>query len=320
MCRRMIIGGQLYSIVTRMEEGVPMLPTANMNVIINGVLARAQELYPVTLIGYVFMANHLHMVPIAWDPEDLVAFVGYIKAEISHAINRMLGRRQRSLWVKGFDCPIILDPERFIEVMSYLYANPAEAGLVDSISEYPGVSSWSAFAKGKTERDCFKVARDKIIPLSSNVLTIGEQRNIAKHYYKVATRIKLHVEPDAWIQCFEEGSIDLDEANKEIKRRVAELEAKYKAKRESQGKKAIGAHRLKLQSIARKHIPTKFGPKMICLGSSKSIRAPFIKFFKEQCVIAKGVYQAWKLGDFSQKMPPGMFAPRPPNLVCCISI
>lgn len=297
-----------------------MIPTANMNLLIKGILARALENYPVKLCDYIFMANHLHMILIVKDPDDAKNFVGFIKAEITHAINRMLRRRQKSYWVKSFDSPVMLDPETVISKKAYLYANPSEAGLVDSISEYPGVSSWSAFSKGRIREDCYKVSRDKIIPLTSKVTTVMEQQELVKQYFKLGKKIALKLEPDVWVECFGEDEVNLEAANEEIKKRVTTLEAGYKAKREKEGKKAIGAYRLKLQSISKSYTPEKFGFKMLCLGKDKSIRAPFIKFFKEQCKVAREAYEAWKVGDYSKKIPPGMFAPRPPNLVCCLSI
>jgi len=318
MNRKLILSKMPYFVSSRIQEGIPMLPTDNMNLIIKGILAQASALFPVEVCHFIFMANHFHLIFVTKDPEDATAFVGYVKTEIAHAINRMLERRQHSVWVEGFDSPVMLDSETVINKIVYLYANPAEASLVDSISEYPGVSSWSAYTKNKSNIQCCKVSRDRILPLKSKVLTVKDQQDIARSLYKKGKKIELELTPDAWAECFGEGEVNIVAANEEIKKRLSALEERYRSARGKEGKKAIGAYRLKLQSIFKKYTPKKFGKKMLCLASDRATRIPFIQFFKEQCQLAKEAYEAWKVGDFSKKIPPGMFSPRPPNLLCCL--
>ena len=72
--------------------------------------------------------------------------------------------------------------------------------------------------------------------------------------------------------------------------------------------------------MARKYRPKRYSKRMICLGASKQIRVPFIKKFKRLSSLASEVFERWREGDFSAKIPPGMFAPRKPHLVCCLEV
>src|SRR5262245_23867743 len=98
----------------RTQEGLPFVATPYMRVILMGIFARAQELYGVTLCHLVVMPNHMHLIITIGDSTRTKFFVEYIKRETAHAVNRLQGRRQRTVWVKGYDSPTILDPEKAI--------------------------------------------------------------------------------------------------------------------------------------------------------------------------------------------------------------
>ena len=82
---------------SRIEEGLPIVPSLNLNFIVWGILARAQSMYGVQVCHFVIMSNHFHMLLVVQDPEAVSDFLGYVKAEIAHAINRLQGRRQKTI-------------------------------------------------------------------------------------------------------------------------------------------------------------------------------------------------------------------------------
>ena len=127
--RQVFISNKPYFITSRTQEGLPLVCSTPMNMIIQGVVAKAQELYPVRLCHYKFMANHFHIIFVALDPTNASSFVGYIKTELAHAINHMLGREKRTIWDAGFDSPELLDAETTISKIAYIYANAAKANL-----------------------------------------------------------------------------------------------------------------------------------------------------------------------------------------------
>ena len=106
---------------SRIEQGLPLVCSHNMNFIINGILAKASNDYEIGLCHFKFMANHFHIIVRVINPDDVQAFFRYIKTEISHAVNRLLGRRKRTVWADGYDSPIVLDTEKLKYLISYLY-------------------------------------------------------------------------------------------------------------------------------------------------------------------------------------------------------
>jgi REP element-mobilizing transposase RayT len=82
----------------------------------------------------------------------------------------------------------------------------------------------------------------------------------------------------------------------------------------------LGPTALRRQSMLLEYEPKKFGRKMICICSDKELRSSYIAFFKELCLRARSVFERWKLGQLSEKIPPGLFAPRVPALASALPI
>ena len=155
--RKCIVSGKLYEITFRAEQGLPLIPNHVVNRILLGILARAQHKYPVHICNLLFMSNHLHMQLVPICAQDTVSFIRYLKTESASAINRFMGRRKRTIWAEGYDSALIADIDKAIERIVYIYANPVAAGLVSSIEQYPGLSSWIL-----KEAKVSKIARNKI--------------------------------------------------------------------------------------------------------------------------------------------------------------
>ena len=309
-------------VTARTETGLPMPPTLNMNFILWGVLARARTLYNVKVCHFIFLANHFHMLIVIDTPEDVSNFVGYIKCESAHAVNKLLGRKQRTIWCDGYDSPIILTPRDVIRYIRYIYLNAARANLVESIGDYPGVSSWHMFTNGICSKICKRLSRQSIVPLWSPQLSIAEQKRlVTKWELQPMAKHVFYLEPNAWIECFEEVSPeDIDKINLEIIKQVEETELELKRKRVREKRGVMGATALRRQSMTKEYEPKKHSPRMICLCSDKALRGSFIELFKSLSTQARRVYESWRVGQIRAKIPPGMFAPCMPSLASALAL
>ena len=108
-----------------------------MKILLENVLARAQTMYPVVIVKYVIMPNHIHIIIVVRDPQDVPRFIEYLKRESAHVVNGLLGRRKHTVWCDGYDHPVILDPETAIERLTYLALNPVSASLIENENNYP---------------------------------------------------------------------------------------------------------------------------------------------------------------------------------------
>lgn len=284
------------------------MSAAFMRRILEGYLAVAQLLFPVTICHLVFMGNHVHLIIKVIDPANVSDFIGYFKRESSHAINRLLGRVNKTVWVKGFDSPILLDTATLLHRIAYLYCNPSKADLTDTIDRYPHINSWKAFLSGQTEsRICARLPRDEVPRLPRGALN---DKKLAQLERIVVDRSQgeysLTIEPDAWMDCFEESrQANREQLRREVVCRVRELEARYRKCRRGP---VVGRQQLLRQNMRKSHLPKKRGNKMICLGASKEIRRTFNSFFKR---LAEDARESLRLIRAGMKAlpPPSFFAP-----------
>lgn len=157
--RKLLIHGKIYEICFRTEEGLPFAPTPYIKAIWESILARAQSLYRVRIVAGILMSNHPHLLIRVEDPEDVPKFVAYVKKETAHALNRLLGVEQHTVWQEGYDSPLLGDAAKVVERLVYCYTNPQKANLEDTIERYPGWSTWSEFLKGGGVKAIPRIAR-----------------------------------------------------------------------------------------------------------------------------------------------------------------
>ncbi len=299
---------------SRIQEGLPMVASLHLNLIIWDILARARSQHDVKVCHFLFMYNHFHMLLVVDNPNDVPKFIGYIKAEISHAINQLLGRRSKTIWEEGYDSPEILTPNDVINKIKYIYTNPLLVNLVEKVSDYPGVSSWPMYINKETSKHCKWIRRPGIEQQATPATTINEQRRISERLERNATiSHEFILEPNAWMDCFYKyGDLDKDLEN-ELIQEILKREEEYLAK-ERQGKSVIGRTALRRQSMLKVHTPKKWGRRTICICSNKELRIAFLGFYKDLCRKAKEVYEQWKLGNLTIRIPPGLFSPALPKL------
>lgn len=91
-----------------------------MEILLWSSLDVAQTLDPVKVIAFIVMGNHVHLIVLVEDPSAVESFMERFKCEIAHTVNRLLGRRQVTVWCEGYDSPVILTVDDLVEKMTYL--------------------------------------------------------------------------------------------------------------------------------------------------------------------------------------------------------
>ena len=314
--------GAVVFIPTRVKEGLPLTPTHFHNLIILGILAKASQLYKVRLCHFVFMGNHLHLILVVESGADVSAFMGYLKGEISHSINRMLGRRQKTIWQDGYDSPLLFTTADVMRYIKYIYLNPTRSYLTSCIDEYPGVNSWNMLTSEVYEQQYKRFARTDMFRLHSPALSINEQRRMAAKLQQLEREANiLQLEP---YLCFEKVA-DYDgrshaELRTAILAEVAAATAELQELHKKENKSYIGATALRRQSMLKEHVPDKFGKRMVCICSDIAFRKQFLCHYRELVKEARATYHAWKRGELNPRIPPGMFAPAMPCLASALDI
>ena len=296
---KLFVHGTLVEVCFRLEEGLYLTSTPEMREILISYLARAQSLYNVNICHFIVMSNHLHVLIVVTDPQHVKNFVCYFKRETAHAINRLLDRRRHTVWCSEYDSPTILDFDKAMDRIVYIYTNPQQACLVDKIEQYPNLSSWKAFLSNGEEIHTKRIPRTAISPLPKRALSMKEKKAMAISLLsKGREDCTLVITPNAWFSCFPETvNASADDIRSLA---ITRIKQKEKELREVRTRPVIGDHALRLQSFTKPHKPKKFGKKMICLSSFSNYRKAFIKWFRSYCSGAD---------HWAHICPPGMFAP-----------
>jgi REP element-mobilizing transposase RayT len=319
--RKVLLNKKVVFLTTSVEEGLPFAPNPLINMIICSALARAQYLHPVCICHYLFESNHLHLILIVDNPDDVAGFMERFKTETAHAINKLLGRKKKTIWCDSYDSPMLLTPETVIQKIVYLYTNPTKDNLEDSIDRYPGLSSWRAFRGGKSSRECPRIRRDELFPLASTNMTLSQYQGLARRLKnKSRSSHTFRVCPDAWMEAFGIEGSEIKQINESIFLQVREKEAEYRELRSAEGGTVIGSTKLMLQPIDTAYTPCREGRKMWVLSTDKDLRKECITWIKSLVDEARRVYGLWKEGDFSCPFPPGLFPPSMPKLANCIPL
>ncbi len=319
--RRYFTSNALYELCFRAKEGLPFPTLRIINLIIKSALARAQRDNKVILTHHLWMGNHMHALVVIKDALQATRFYGEVQKQITDSIKRLLGLSYLNLWERRIMVARILDITKAKERIEYLYLNPARASLVNSIEEYPGVSSWNSFSRAPNTLSAVDkesvawIRLPTIQKLPSPLLQPHQDRYFSEELLE-ASKIKheLEIHPNAWMAVL--GVTDpkeIEEINNELHHRIKTDEARMKSKRDKEGKKAVGPARLKEEPILKPHTPKKKERRIYVLSSIIELRVAFINDFKELSRHCMALYKRVRRFE-SVRWPHGIFPPYPPQL------
>ncbi len=312
---RILLPDYPVMVSTRIEEGLPLAAKPLLKLIIWSVLARAQFLFGIEVHHAIIMGNHFHMLLRVLAPDTVAAFMDYFKTETAHAINRLLGRRKRTVWEDGYCALPILTLDDVVKEIIYLYTNPQKADLESVIELYPNLSTWQMFQSGNFTKTVPYIRRNAVRPIED----FHSEKEENEHYQRLLTTAdSIHsftLSPNSWMALFGVSSEEeIAAVNDRIVSGVRTAEAELEETRQRNGKKVLGADALRKQPINKPYTPKKFSKKMWCVCSDLSLRIQFIQFIQQLIAEAREVTRLWKMGDLSRPFPLGLFPPRFPRL------
>ena len=308
--------GSVLFCTLSVEEGLLLLANPLCEAIIKSCLARALNLHPVKLCHFVVEATHLHLLLVVVNPDDVDAFIRCFKTESAHMLNRLLGRKKRTVWCEGYDSPIVLTPMRALIAIAYLYANPAKDNLEASIDRYPGFSTWEMFQSGISTAQWKRLRRYHFSPLPKDAHNLRGYTQRANDILAQSDELQTFtLEPNAWLEAFGYRTpAEQQQMNDRLKHRIRLLESRAAVKRERERKRIMGRERLMAQVFDLFYRPQRRGRRMWCLSEKRRVRVQFIKFFRALMETARAIRKRWHLGDITVPYPPGLFPPSMPKL------
>ena len=142
-------GGSLVEVTNRTIQGRLLLrPSPQLNDIILGILGRAQRLYSLEILGYVFASNHYHLLLRVEDAAQLARFMCYFDGNLAREVARMTGWEDR-VWSRRYQAILVTNEEAAqVGRLKYLLENSCKEGLVESPLHWPGVHCAKALITG----------------------------------------------------------------------------------------------------------------------------------------------------------------------------
>jgi hypothetical protein len=322
---RVVREDTLYEIVPRSREGLPLPPTITTNQLLTGILARTQRDDKVTLCNFVEMNNHSHQHFIPDDPHKKTKFYMEYQKKVTDTVRKLTKLKRLELWEPRPSVFFMAELEDAIKRIVYLFVNPAKAGLVATIDEYPGLNTWHAFKTCAPSVDAEVSLKAHWTPVSvletlpdSNRLSPTNDREMAKRLRETEGTIEytLVIKPLAWLKVY--GVTDpeqIEVIRQRIIRAVYAQESELAKERIEQGKPILGAERLKQQQYLRSHTPKKRERRIFVVCGNDVVRPQIIAAHKDISARHRQCYQLLKDG-LPHEWPPGTFIPWIPPKVC----
>ena len=322
---RVIRKETLYEIVPRARESLPLPPTETTNQLLTGILARTQRDEKVTLCNFVEMNSHAHQHVIPDDPNQHVKFYMEYQKKVTDSVRKLTKLQRLQLWERRPSVIMLAKLQDGINRTVYLFCNPAKAGLVASIDQYPGLNTWEAFKTCEPSVDAQVRIKAYWTPVSlleplpeGNRLSPASDREMARQIRETEGTLEyeLVVKPLAWLRAY--GVTDpkqIEEIRQSIVRSVYAREAEIAKERLEERKAILGAARLKQQPYLRPHTPKKKERRISVICSDDVARPQIIASHKDIKCQHRECYQALKEGR-PHEWPPGTFIPWVPPKVC----
>jgi hypothetical protein len=315
----------VYEIVPRAKDSLPMPPTRTSNEIWRGILGRTQRDNKVELCHFVDMNNHSHTMAVSTTAESLSKFHMELKKKTTDAVKALLGIDSLSLWERRTAVIKIATLQDAIDRVVYIYCNPSNAGLCDSIDEYPGLNSWSAFiscpasvdAEVEIDAHWYPVSEIPVLPPQRSL----NSRQDATLYRELKSSDKaLHhpivLKPFKWLESY--GVTDAEEIEKirqQIISQVREQEQANAQARAEADRRSISPEALQSAPFMKPHKPKRKERKIFVICGDKDLRISLIRTLKYAAALAKDCYKKAKEG-LRVEWPPGTFIPWfPPGFV-----
>ena len=315
--RRRIESNCCYSLVFRARETLPFSCQKLVKLLTKSAIARTQHNDKVILCHDIWNGSHPHIIMLSKDSAAVVAFHGQIKKRVTDSMKRLLGLKHLTIW-EGNNVPAKLgELGDAMDQIAYLYANPAQDNLQDSIELFPGLSSWNEFNRsldtlGAKTQEWVPWVRMPTVPvLESRVLEPHMDRKLTKLIRRLNKQQERIVrEPNAWMRAY--GVVDDDrvkEINQEILKLVRAKERIARELRAENNQKVLGSQALLEQPVLMEHEPKKHGNRISIICKNKWLRIALIENYKAFLKACRVCWLRYCDGEYDIEWPPGAFKP-----------
>jgi REP element-mobilizing transposase RayT len=292
-------GGALVEVTCRtLQSRFLLRPSPIVNNIVVGVLGRAQRKYPIRVCTYAFVSNHLHIILEVDDALQLAQFMGYVNSNLARKIGRLLNWRDK-FWSRRYQAIVISsEAAAQIERLKYVLAHGVKEGLVERVTDWPGVHCAQALMTGETVEGYWFDGTQEYA---------ARRRGEDFDRMRFATLETLTLSPlPCWKHLPEEKQRELAASL------VAEIESEAAARRQRTGSQVLGASAVRGQHPFDRPAKPKKSPAPLFHAASKAVRRELYGMYRWFAVAFREASEKLRAGDRTVSFPSGSFPPALP--------
>jgi hypothetical protein len=173
--------------------------------------------------------------------------------------------------------------------IKYIYLNPVEAGLVDSIDDYAGFNTWQAFLTCEPSVDaCIEVrvryyykralkrlpANNVLDPIAdAEFLAHLKEQKVQTGRINIVSEEVLKIQPFAFLKRFGiTDAAEIEKIRQEIVTSIRQREAELRAERAKAQQPVVGPKQLQLTKVMREHHPKERRPRVSIICANDEVR------------------------------------------------
>ena len=292
-------GGALVEITCRTIQGRLLLrPSAGMNDLIRGVLARAARLAGLAVHAPVFLSNHYHLLVSVVDSQQLAKFMNYLNSNLAREAGRLVRWREK-FWGRRFQAVIVSDEEAAqVARLSYILAQGVKEGLVGSPFDWPGVHCAQALTEGTAISGRW---HDRTLESKAR------RRGLALEPQAFVEQEELQLTP---LPCWK--SLSPEEYRARVQQLIEAIETDARLQQEETGKAPLGAAAVCRQNPHHQPNRIKKGPAPLVHAVAPAVRRSLRKAYFAFHEAYRYAANRLRAGATDFEFPVGAFPPRLP--------
>ena len=303
--------GWSVEITTRTTCGFFLLPaTAHFARIFVGILARAQEKYPVRVHAVVALSNHYHLIVTPEDLEQLASFMAYVNGNLAGEAKRLV-KWKGAFWADRYHMvPISPEPQALVDRLRYVLSHSVKENLVARVADWEGLHCAGALINGKPLAGIW-CARSERYDAQRQAERKAARRGCAVEQIDRSDFLKPYSLQLSPLPCWENLSQTV--IGERVAEMVAEIETSAADIREKLGYEPVGMERIRNQDPLTRPVESKRSPKPPCHAASQLMRERFKQAYRSFVEMFREASLLVKLGRSAEAVfPKGCFPPRLP--------
>ena len=287
----------LVAVAWRVVQGRFLLrPSRELNEAVLATCGRAQRRCRVRICGLAVLSNHLHLLLVVDDAEEVARFMQHLGANLARAVNRLTGW-SGPVFHGRYSMIVVTDEEAAqVERLRYVLAQGCKEHLVERPRDWPGVHCVRALVEGA--------------PLAGRWPDRTAERRIRCRAEGPGAQDRAEEVVLTPLPCWRH--LPPETYRHRVMELVEEIERVAAAERARDRIRVLGVSAI--LALDPQHRPSKVAKSLAPLvhAASRAARLAFREAYRRFVAAFREAAAAFRRGDRSAVFPTGSFPPAPP--------